>query len=144
MIQPFLPSYVNHVVLTLTSILQAQLPQANKGGFRCIKTRVRYIGSVIQTKSNLDRGLGNLWTPRSLPQWVILRRQMLFQSTPYAFMKLFTISGVNIKAFGKLKTAWNAAAALVSRVSRLRLSTLASACTFLTEQRARVHSHYQI
>ena len=65
---------------------------------------------------------------------------MLFQSTPYAFMKLFRISGVNIKAFGKLKTAWNADAALVSRVSRLRLSTLASACTFLTEQRARVRT----
>ena len=32
---------------------------------------------------------------------------MIFQSTPYALMKLFTIYGVNTKAFGKLKMTQN-------------------------------------
>ena len=45
--------------------------------------------------------------PDHFCQWVVLRRQMLFQSTPYAFMKLFKINGVYIKAFGKLKMAQN-------------------------------------
>ena len=40
--------------------------------------REKPIGSVIYMKSKLDRGLGNLWTSRSLIQWVILRGQMLF------------------------------------------------------------------
>ena len=35
----------------------------------------------------------------------LLREQMLFLASPYAFMKLFTINGVYIKAFGKLKMA---------------------------------------
>ena len=43
------------------------------GGF----FREKPIGSVIYMKSKLDRGLGNLWTSRSLIQWVILRGQML-------------------------------------------------------------------
>ena len=33
---------------------------------------------------------------------------MLFQFTPYAFMKPFTINSVRIKALGKLKMAENA------------------------------------
>ena len=37
-----------------------------------------YLGSVIKTKSKLDRSLGNLWTSISLLRWVILRGQMLF------------------------------------------------------------------
>ena len=36
---------------------------------------------------------------------VVLRRQTLFLSTLYALMKLFTLNGVDIKAYGKLKTA---------------------------------------
>ena len=58
-------------------------------------------------------------------------------------MKLFTVSGVNIKAFGKLKTAWNAAAALVSasrgfaaqssRAHALSLLSSARACTPITK-----------
>ena len=60
-------------------------------------------------KFNLDRGLGNLWTSRSLPlQQVFLKREMLVQSTPHVFMKLFTIYGVYIKTFGKLKMAQDA------------------------------------
>ena len=42
------------------------------------------------------------------PWWVILRKQMFFKSTSRALMKLFTINGVGIKAFAKLKMAWNA------------------------------------
>ena len=40
--------------------------------------REKPIGSVIYMKSKLDRALGNLWTSRSLIQWVMLRGQMLF------------------------------------------------------------------
>ena len=40
--------------------------------------REKPIGSVIYMKSKLDRGLGNIWTSRSLIQWVMLRGQMLF------------------------------------------------------------------
>ena len=38
----------------------------------------------LTSKSNLDRSFGNLSTFRSLPQWIILNRQMLFSI--YAIM----------------------------------------------------------
>ena len=66
--------------------------------------RVGYLNE-ISVKSELGRGLGNLWKSRSRLPWVFLRGQMLFLATPYAFMKLFTINGVYVKAFGKLEMA---------------------------------------
>ena len=55
-----------------------------------------------------SRGLENLWTSRSLCWWVILKRQILFQSAPNAFMKLFHETKWCLhllKAFSELKMA---------------------------------------
>ena len=61
-------------------------------GLRTTRARSNFKGRLFKR----SRGLENLWTSRPLSWQVILKRQRLFQSAPYAFMKLFTINGVCI------------------------------------------------
>ena len=66
------------------------------------------IGSVIlKTKSSLDGSLENLWTFRSLLS-AFFKKTNAFLVYAICFHETVHDEWCNIKAFGKLETAWDA------------------------------------